>query len=79
MTRNERMEEFRKAFIEAMENAGLGTAVRDEDGEIDVQATLESYSFTSWCSTDSGNWLTLKNVLEWMEESWLSECFMWLC
>ena len=45
---------YRELFIEAMENAGLCHPERDEDGNIDVEETINSYQFEAGCSCGRG-------------------------
>lgn len=60
---------YEELFIEAMENAWLCTAERNDDGSINVEDTLESYCFTAWCGCREGGWLNLANVLRALQDA----------
>ena len=60
---------YEELFIEAMENALLCTAERNEDGSINVQETIKSYSFEAGCSCREGGWLNLANVLRAIQDA----------
>ena len=65
---------YRELFIEAMENAWLCNPERNDDWSIDVEWTINSYSFEAWCYC--WRWwgrLSLKSILEAIENNWLDE------
>lgn len=64
---------YEELFIEAMENALLCTAKRNEDGSINVEETIKSYSFEAGCSCMEGGWLNLANVLRAIKDAGLDQ------
>jgi len=52
----------REDFVYALENAGLINCVRDEKNSIDVEATINSRDFETWCRSPHGEWLSCKTI-----------------
>lgn len=59
----------REDFLYALENAWLITCVR-EDNKIDVEQTIESRDFETWCRTIHWERLSCKVIYEIIEELW---------
>lgn len=64
---------YEELFIEAMENALLCNPVRNDDGSINVEETINSYEFEAGCSCREWGWLSLANVLRALQDSWLDQ------
>lgn len=59
----------RKDFLYALENAWIIECVRDENNNIDVEETVKSWEFNSWCYC---NWerFSPKVVYKILEDEW---------
>lgn len=65
---------YEELFIEAMENAWLCTPERNDDGSINVEETINSYSFEAGCSCGRDwGWLSLANVLKAIQNAGLDQ------
>lgn len=59
----------RKDFLYALENAWIINCVR-ENNKIDVEQTIESGDFETWCRTHQWEWLSCKVIYDIIDELW---------
>lgn len=63
----------KKDFLYALECENLVRLVRDENNKIDVEESLESRDFKTWCWMPTGERLDLKTIVRILEGQWAFE------
>ena len=54
----------KKDFLYSLENAGLIDCKRDENGNIDIQGTIQDSEFNRGFWNPRGEWISLKSIYQ---------------